>query len=455
MIPPRYNTNAEAVGMRMSRPLGGKERNMNNSKKIIILAVSLVLASVLLLSGCMYLISADPEGSSEYNPDEMSLPNVIEETPAAQSALQKKFGAYGREETGENGEKIYRLFTEEQIAESLSLREKGERRSLTYEEITFIINDSIRMYFEYDRIIVTDFIEHKHPKPTGGIDYDLKIILNRYDRCEVPSLGYSEIIPYHGDYSDKTSYDSALETYNKMIHDIEAIILDRLRIHDTGTEGYCLTSFAEPNDETRLYGILLDGGELTDSKEYVTTLRDTIKYEVMHHRKDEVQEVHPMILAEETHDPYSGKPMITISYCDSEKETVLFPTEQLNNLRPDGSITLTGKTDESVPREITIEFDRWLGKVKYTEKSAGVVIDKTGGFAYRDGVLTLAFANYENIYFKYVDGKFRICDDVFDAYYKDKFDAEMVFEYSSAYGEKFVYPDAFIHNTFPIRIYRE
>ncbi|MBR4033894.1 MAG: hypothetical protein IKJ04_03720, partial [Clostridia bacterium] len=186
---------------------------MNNSKKIIVLAVSLVLASVLSLSGCMYLISADPEGSSEYDPDEMSLPNLLEETPAAQSALQKKFGAYGREETGENGEKIYRLFTEEQIAESLNLRENGERRSLTYEEITFIINDSIRMYFEYDRIIVTDFIEHKHPKPTGGIDYDLKIIMNRYDRCEVPSLGYSEIVPYHGDYSDKTSYDSALETY--------------------------------------------------------------------------------------------------------------------------------------------------------------------------------------------------------------------------------------------------
>lgn len=424
---------------------------MNNSKKTIVLAVSLALASVLSLSGCMYLISADPEGSSKYDPDEMSLPNLLEETPAAQSAMQKKFGDYGREETGENGEKIYRLFTEEQIAESLSLRENGERRSLTYEEITFIINDSIRMYFEYDRIIVTDFIEHKHPKPTGGIDYDLKIVLNRYDRCEVPSLGYSEIIPYHGDYSDKTSYDSALETYNRMIHDIETIIVDRLRIHDTGTEGYCLTSFAEPDDETRLYGILLDGGALTDSKEYVTALRDTVKYEVMYHTKDEVQEVYPMILAEETHDPYSGKPTITISYCNNGKEALLFPTEQLLNLRPDGIITLTGKTDESVPREITIEFDRWLGEAKYSEKGRNFEIVVKGVFDYDDGLIRVWFGinehiTVDDIYLEYADGKFKLYKGTYNFYHENKVDAEIVFECSSAYGEEFVYPDAFIHN---------
>ena len=79
---------------------------MKNSK-IIIIAASLVLAAVLALCGCVYLIGDVPDETREYDPDEMTLPSVIEETPSAQSELQKKFGAYGREETGERGERIF------------------------------------------------------------------------------------------------------------------------------------------------------------------------------------------------------------------------------------------------------------------------------------------------------------------------------------------------------------
>ncbi|MBO5700835.1 MAG: hypothetical protein J6S71_00185 [Clostridia bacterium] len=425
---------------------------MKSSKKIIIIATALVLASALALGGCMHFMSEPPVETEEYNPDEMSLPSVIEETPTAQSEMQKKFGAYGKEEIGENGEKIFHLFTEEQIAESMSLREKGERRSLTYEEIVFIINDSIRMYFEYDKIIITDFVDHVHPEPTGALDYDLKIINKRYDRCEVSSLGYTEILTYHGDYSDKKSYDSALETYSTMIYDIEAIILDRLRIHDTGTEGLCMTSYAYDDDYTRLYGILFDGGELSSRDEYTNILGNSIKSLLVNSVSNDVKAEHPMVYAKDIYDANSGKPSITISYRDGEKETQLFPTEELKALSPDGTLTLSGTTDGLIPTHISFEFDRWTGKVTYTYKNMGYATIMMGAFGIKNDILIMSFTDGKSICLEYVDGKFRIYNDLFDAFYRGEFDEEIVFECSSAYNEDFVFPHAFIHNTYPYPI---
>lgn len=454
-----YNTHTKAAGVRMSLLPGMKGEYKMKNKKIIIIAASLVLAAALALCGCMKVISEPDDETKEYNPEEMTLPSVIEETPTAQSEMQKKFGAYGKEEIGENGEKIFRLFTEEQIEESLKLREDGIRRSLTFDEIVFIINDSVRMYFEYDKIIITDFVNHTHAESHGGLDFDMLIITNRYHRCEVSSLGYTEIIPYHGDYSDADSYKSALATYNKMIHDIESIILDRLRIHDTGTEGYCLTSYASLNDKTRLYGILFDGGELTDSEKYISTLRDNIKYSAASYRAAEPTYKYPLILAQEVCKPDSGKPQISIQYFDGGKGTQLFPTEQLEALRPDGSLILSGKTDDLPQREISFEFDRWTNIVTYTDKRAGFEITMTGGFYLEGDMIGMWFdhgmlIDNEDLYIKIVDGKIRVYDNLYYALYDDgKFKEEFVFECSSAYNEKFVFPDAFSENKQPVIIF--
>ena len=342
---------------------------MKNSK-IIIIAASLVLAAALALCGCVYLIGDVTDETRGYDPDEMTLPSVIEETPSAQSELQKKFGAYGREETGERGERIFRLFTEEQIEESLTLRKNGERRMLTYEEILFLINDSIRMYFEYDKIILTDYICHTHDKnPTSPIDFEMMLNNNRYRRCEVYTYEYIDLIPYHGDYSDKTSYADALATYHKMIEDIRTIILERLRIHDTGSDSYCLLSPLNENDYPRLYGILLDGGNISDAEKYETVLNNTIKQSMTNKELVAAEDKYPLVRMTEQYEPKLNKPQVSIYYisADEMSREKLYPTEQLDALRPDGKLTLTGYTNESMPREITIEFDRWAGRVVYTD----------------------------------------------------------------------------------------
>ena len=421
---------------------------MKNTKRIIIIAVALILASALALGGCMYLISEPPVETKGYVPEEMSLPPVIEETPTAQSEMQKKFGAYGKEEKGRDGEKVFRLFTEEQIEESMMLREKGERRSLTYEEILFVINDSIRMYFEYDKIIITDFLNHTHAEPQGALDFDLQMGMDRYDRCEATAYNYIEIATYHGDYSDKQSYMEALSTYRTMIDDIESIIVARLRIHDTGTDNYCLKS---ERDQTRIYGILLDGGELTDAENYFDVLKKNIRRELGPRIENDIEAKYPMLLAYDSYDSDSIKPSIEIYYLEGNNRTKLFPTEQLEALRPNGILTLSGKTDELIPREITIEFDRWTHRVTYTNKRTGFETTMTGVYFIQDDIMNLWIGEHEHLYIKVVGEKLRIYDDwpIRDA---DKFKEELTFECSSVYNEKFVFPDAFSENQLPITI---
>ena len=342
------------------------------NKKIIIIAASLVLAAALALCGCVYLIGNVPDETRGYDPDEMTLPSVIEETPSAQSELQKKFGAYGREETGERGERIFRLFTEEQIEESLTLRKNGERRMLTYEEILFLINDSIRMYFEYDKILVTDFLFHTHDKtPTSPLDYDMGLNNNRYRRCEVYTYEYIDLIPYHGDYSDKSSYADALATYHKMIEDIRTIIFERLRIHDTGSDSYCLLSPLNEDDYTRLYGILLDGGNISDAEKYETVLNNTIKQSMTNKELVAAEDKYPLVRMTEQYESKFNKPQHSIYYISADEmiREKLYPTEQLDALHPDGKVTLSGKAADG--REITFELDRWNKHVVYTEKYMG------------------------------------------------------------------------------------
>lgn len=415
---------------------------MKNSKKIIIIAASLVIASVLILLGCMHFLAEPPEETKGYNPDEMSLPSVIEETPTAQSALQKKFGAYGREETGENGEKIYRLFTEEQIAESLSLREKGERRSLTYEEIAFIVNDSIRMYFEYDKIIVTDFANHEHPESTSILDYDIKLGTKRYKRCEVSSVGYSEIIPYHGDYSECKSYLSAVETYNSLIRGIETIILDRLRIHDTGTEGFCLMSPLPASKYTRFYGILLDGGSVTDHEEYVEALEKSISDQLGHKEC-----MYPMLLTKDVYDRDSVRPHLTISFNDGESVKQLFPTEELEALRPDGKMVLTWTGNTNHQRTVTFEFDRWTESVKYTDTRLGKGSVLKGYYSIQGDMIILSFGTSNTLIFLEYDGEnIKISDDKYiktDNWWYG-YESEIVFECVEGYEEDLTFPDSFL-----------
>ena len=68
---------------------------MKNNIKVITITTVLILASALILTGCMYALAAAPLEEKDYNMDEFVDKNLfvsaISNGPEAQSELQEKF----------------------------------------------------------------------------------------------------------------------------------------------------------------------------------------------------------------------------------------------------------------------------------------------------------------------------------------------------------------------------
>ncbi len=194
---------------------------MKGNKKFFMIVTSLLILSSLVLTGCMYAISSNDKGAKQYDLDVMEnvtdndseSDGVFGEGILPQKELQEKFGIYIH--TNENTATV---FSEEQYAVLKSLREKGVRTPLTYDEVLFLINDSINLYFTYEEIKLTNAV-------CDGISHNLYLSTNA-----------ETIRPYHGDFSEFPSLDKGYQQYEKMIEDIFSIIYYRIYMHDAGFE---------------------------------------------------------------------------------------------------------------------------------------------------------------------------------------------------------------------------
>jgi len=399
---------------------------MKNTK-IIIIAASLVLAAALALCGCMHLIGEPPEETQRYNNDEMSVPSVIEETPTAQSEMQKKFAAYGREEKGENGECIFYLFTEEQIDESLQLRKEGKRRSLTFDEISFIINDTVRLYFEYDKIVMTDFGEHTqdvtrklyHDNGTAyyteevwfrASDQFYRGFRGEYDKC-VGDHDYEfvTVTPYHGDLSEYETYESAFQAYSNMITQIEMMISERLRILDTGTLCYCeANGHSARNDH--MYGILFDNGQYEDYLMYEVAFENRLRSK---------GSSYSYLIGIREYSSYSSFRDACIYFTDSDTVHKIFPTPELEALCPMGAVHLSWKSENrtlgQARKTVNIDLDRWNETVEITIKESSQAYIEThysGTYEVTGNLLILTLDNETKVVIEYEDGKHRFVEAV-------------------------------------------
>lgn len=180
---------------------------MNSNKRFSIIAICLVLASALLLTGCMYAIAADIGDEKPYATDdfEASITDVtLEDTPTAQSSLQEKFAPYLHE--SEDGKSVT-VFSEEQLTELLGVREAGKRNPLSYDEVLFIINDSARIYSAYDEIVLDASLAQR-------------LDINVYSMTD---NGIITTCEPDSDYN-----------YSKTVRDIYSIIIYRLYALDSG-----------------------------------------------------------------------------------------------------------------------------------------------------------------------------------------------------------------------------
>ena len=188
------------------------------NKKVLIIAISLILVFAAVLSVCMYTVSKRNVKEKNISDEEVS---GVDNSPMSQEELKKKFAQFNHEESGNT----LRLFSAEQLAESLEKAANGERFCLTEQEAMFIIDDTVALYDKYDTIILDGWSklpfvieEAEDKKKFQGIDE------------EIPAIKTVEC--YHGDFSEYL-YKDAEEAYGEMILDIYDIISYRFALHDS------------------------------------------------------------------------------------------------------------------------------------------------------------------------------------------------------------------------------
>ena len=194
---------------------------MKRNAKFFTIVVSLLLLSALVLTGCMYAIAADRGdvkpydlNGQTYNSEGSGGVIVEGDAPTAQTELQKKFGAY----LHQDGNTVT-VFSEQQYAELKAVRENDKRNPLTYEEILFLVNDSISLYFTYDEIRLTN----------ANRDHVLPLLSNQSGNAHI-------IIPVYTDAAAYETYDEAANAYYRMLTDIYELIYYRIYMHDAGFE---------------------------------------------------------------------------------------------------------------------------------------------------------------------------------------------------------------------------
>lgn len=138
---------------------------MKNNRKFFGIVISVILVSTLVLTGCMQAVSSINGTPTPYDRDVMEAvvtPGIsntnpgYDEGPIAQTDLQKKFYPMYGIEAKKNSVTV---ITEEYLREYWqSNYEAEEIHSLTTEEVYFIIEDSIRIYSEYDTVILPEFV---------------------------------------------------------------------------------------------------------------------------------------------------------------------------------------------------------------------------------------------------------------------------------------------------------
>ena len=162
---------------------------MKRNVKFFTIVISLLLLSSIILTGCMYAIAADNGEMKPYDLNgqkensDSSGGNIVEDAPQAQKPLQAKFEAmYEISEDGKTITVISEAFLDEYWHELTP-------RSLSTDEVYYIIQDSIRIYAQYDTVILSGF---------GSFAEDSRhAYIVPYIREDVVIKTQSDVTPYY------------------------------------------------------------------------------------------------------------------------------------------------------------------------------------------------------------------------------------------------------------------
>ena len=130
---------------------------MKKEYKFLITVVSVLLVSTLILVGCMQALSQNDSEPKDYDMDivsqtvaESTPEDITKDPPAAQKDMKEKFAEMS--EISEDGKAI--TVISEEYLDNYWSDGKTKNKALTSEEVLYIIQDSIKIYYEYDSLTV-------------------------------------------------------------------------------------------------------------------------------------------------------------------------------------------------------------------------------------------------------------------------------------------------------------
>ncbi len=130
---------------------------MKVNLKFFITVASLLLTSSVILTGCMFAVGESEITTQAYDMGSQLADvssGIIDNSPIPQTELDKKF--WSMYEIDEANGAITVITKEAHEKYLSSFAGADEYPSLTVEEVLYIVNDSVRIYKEYDTIILTE-----------------------------------------------------------------------------------------------------------------------------------------------------------------------------------------------------------------------------------------------------------------------------------------------------------
>ncbi len=394
---------------------------MKQNAKFFAVVIALILLASAILTGCMYAIAADNGEMKPYNlngqktdpgdgnTEGENVPaerepenNIIEDGPTSQKPLQSKFGEY----LHQKGDSVI-IFSAEQYAQLKEVRESGERIPLSYEEILYLVDDSIGMYFKYDTISLSN----------ANVDGILPFTLTF---SAIQSSSSCIINPYHGDFSEFESYADALRQYERMLGEIYAIIYYRIYMHDAGFADITRSfdeviapsergDFYEENKHvssillTNIYQMLAidgsavggieNGDKLAGEFQKVAEWEKELRANGVDPDKKFQSLNAPILCTEIWHNERTPLEHRFYIYESSEALQIVFPTKELTAMKPRQTVTYqAGEEGELQP---IVHLNYLTGGARI---SAGVEFSfaMTGSFRLEDGVLKVYFGESES-----------------------------------------------------------
>ena len=202
---------------------------MKIKKQTLILALALILIASAVLTAGMTVLANENVGEQPIDPNDSIDTAVItpEKTKVPISVLQEKFGQFNHPGEGNS----VTLYSDEQFEAIAAKRNAGERFYLTEEEFDYLVSDTLKLYMEYDEIVLNNAMTLPCFAFVNDPAYDTRIF---FDKSKSALVFEGDDVIVHPQHRDGVYYSGEYTEWSAMEQEIANIVLYRVEMSDSG-----------------------------------------------------------------------------------------------------------------------------------------------------------------------------------------------------------------------------